>query len=60
MKTMVVWRTVPGRYKPAVEQFLKTGGPVPDGVKRLARFSKIDGRGGCPTSACTRRRPVAS
>ena len=27
MKTMVVWRTVPGKYKSAIDQFLKTGGP---------------------------------
>jgi hypothetical protein len=38
MKTMVVWRTVPGKYKPAVEQFLKTGGPLPAGVNRLGRW----------------------
>ena len=38
MKTMVVWRTVPGKYKVAVQQFLKTGGPVPEGVKRIGRW----------------------
>lgn len=38
MKTMVVWRTVPGRYKLAIEEFLKFGGPLPDGVKRLGRW----------------------
>ena len=38
MKTMVVWRTVPGKYKAAVEQFLKTGGPLPAGVTRLGRW----------------------
>jgi hypothetical protein len=35
---MVVWRTVPGRYKPAIDQFLKTGGPFPDGVQQLGRW----------------------
>lgn len=38
MKVMVVWRTVPGRYKPAVEQFLKTGGPVPEGARTAGRW----------------------
>jgi len=38
MKTMVVWRTVPGKYRPAVEQFLTTGGPVPAGARRLGRW----------------------
>jgi hypothetical protein len=38
MKTMVVWRTVPGKYKPAIDQFLKTGGPLPAGVQRLGRW----------------------
>jgi hypothetical protein len=38
MKAMVVWRTVPGMYKSAVDQFLKTGGPVPAGIKRLGRW----------------------
>jgi hypothetical protein len=37
MKTMV-WQTVPGKYKPAVEQFLKTEGPVPAGVSRVRRW----------------------
>jgi Domain of unknown function (DUF3303) len=38
MKVMVVWKTVPGKYKTAVEQFLKTGGPVPPGVKSIGRW----------------------
>jgi hypothetical protein len=38
MKVMVVWKTVPGKYKPAVEQFLKSGGPVPSGAKTLGRW----------------------
>jgi len=38
MKSMVVWRTVPGKYRQAVEQFLETGGPLPDGVQRLGRW----------------------
>jgi hypothetical protein len=38
MKVMVVWRAVPGKYKTAVEQFLKTGGPVPEGAKTAGRW----------------------
>lgn len=38
MKAMVVWRTVPGKYKTAVEQFLSTGGPVPEGAKTAGRW----------------------
>ncbi len=38
MKVMVVWKTVPGKYKTALEQFLKTGGPVPAGAKTLGRW----------------------
>jgi len=38
MKTMIVWRTVPGKYKAAVDIFLKTGAPLPDGVKALGRW----------------------
>lgn len=28
MKFMVVWKTVPGKYKTAVDQFLRTGAPA--------------------------------
>lgn len=35
---MIVWRTVPGKYKPAVEAFLKAGGPVPRGSKTVGRW----------------------
>ncbi len=38
MKVMVVWKTVPGKYKTALEQFLKSGGPVPAGAKTLGRW----------------------
>jgi hypothetical protein len=41
MKTMVVWRTVPGKYKPAMEQFLRTGGPVPPGAKTVGRWHTL-------------------
>jgi hypothetical protein len=39
MKIMVVWKTVPGKYQTAIDQFLKTGGPVPAGAKTLGRWS---------------------
>ncbi len=38
MKFMVVWRTIPGKYKTALEQFLKTGAPAPAGAKTLCRW----------------------
>lgn len=38
MKIMIVWKTAPGSYKPAVENFLRTGGPLPQGLKRLGRW----------------------
>jgi hypothetical protein len=38
MKVMVVWKTVPGKYKTAVDQFLKAGGPVPAGAKTVGRW----------------------
>ena len=38
MKTMVVWRTQPGKYKTAVETFLKTGGPAGEGLKTVGRW----------------------
>jgi Protein of unknown function (DUF3303) len=38
MKIMIVWRTVPGKYKPALEAFLRAGGPVPPGAKTIGRW----------------------
>ena len=38
MKFMVVWKTAPGKYKAALEQFLKTGAPAPTGGKTLGRW----------------------
>ena len=38
MKIMVVWKTVPGRYKTAVEEFLRAGAPLPAGAKTLGRW----------------------
>ncbi len=38
MKFMVVWRTVPGKYRTALEAFLRSGGPVPAGAKTLGRW----------------------
>lgn len=38
MKIMVVWRTVPGKYRTALESFLRTGGPVPPEAKTIGRW----------------------
>jgi hypothetical protein len=38
MKIMIVWKTVPGKYKIAVEEFLRGGGPVPAEAKTLGRW----------------------
>lgn len=38
MKIMVVWKTVPGNYKTALDQFLQAGGPVPAGAKTVGRW----------------------
>lgn len=38
MKTMIVWKTVPGKYKAAVDEFLRNGAPVPPGVKTAGRW----------------------
>ena len=38
MKIMVVWKTVPGKYKTAIDLFLKAGGPVPAGAETVGRW----------------------
>ena len=38
MKFMLTWRTRPGLYKAAFQQFLETGGPPPKGVTQVARY----------------------
>jgi len=38
MKFMVTWRTRPGLYKKALEQFLETGGKPPKGFKTVGRW----------------------
>ena len=38
MKIMVVWKTAPGKYRTALEAFLRSGGPVPTGAKTLGRW----------------------
>src|SRR5437667_201188 len=35
---MLTWRTRPGLYKMASQQFLETGGPPPKGVNQVARY----------------------
>jgi uncharacterized protein DUF3303 len=38
MKIMVVWKTVPGKYRTAIDSFLRGGGPVPAGAKTIGRW----------------------
>jgi Protein of unknown function (DUF3303) len=38
MKIMVVWKTVPGKYRTALDAFLRSGGPVPAGAKTIGRW----------------------
>src|ERR1051326_6080161 len=38
VKFMLTWRTRPGLYKAAFQQFLQTGGPPPKGVEQVARY----------------------
>ena len=38
MRFMLTWRTHPGLYKKAFQQFLETGGPPPKGVTQVARY----------------------
>ena len=38
MKFMLTWRTRPGLYKAAFQQFLEAGGPPPKGVEQVARY----------------------
>ena len=45
MKFMITWKIPPANYREAVARFLKTGGPVPAGLKMLGRWHTADGRG---------------
>ena len=38
MKIMVAWKIAPGCYKAAVERFLGTGAPDPEGLKTIGRW----------------------
>jgi len=38
MKFMLTWRTRPGLYKNAFQQFLKNGDPPPKSVTQVARY----------------------
>ena len=38
MKFMLTWRTRPGLYQAAFQQFLKTGGAPAKGVQQVARY----------------------
>jgi Protein of unknown function (DUF3303) len=46
MKYMITWKSSPANYKTAVERFLKTGGPAPEGLKTIGRWHALgSGRG---------------
>jgi hypothetical protein len=38
VRYILTWRTRPGLYKKAFEQFMETGGVPPEGVKQVARY----------------------
>ena len=38
VKFMLTWRTRPGLYKAAFQQFLEHGGPPAKGVEQVARY----------------------
>lgn len=38
MTIMIVWKTIPGKYKTAIKQFIDTGGPVAPGAKTIGRW----------------------
>lgn len=38
MKFMIAWRIAPAGYKVAVEKFLSTGAPLPEGIESLGRW----------------------
>ena len=38
MKFMISWKLAPGHHKPAGEGFLKSGAPMPDGLKMIGRW----------------------
>jgi hypothetical protein len=38
MKFMITWRTRPGFYNVALQEFLKTGGKPPQGLKTVGRW----------------------
>lgn len=38
MKFMVTWKIPPGSHRPAAESFLKSGAPLPAGLKAIGRW----------------------
>jgi len=38
MKFMISWKLAPGHHKPAAEGFLKSGAPMPDGLRLIGRW----------------------
>ena len=46
MKYMVAWTIPTGSYKEAVDAFLRSGAPMPDGLKALGRWHAPGSRHG--------------
>ncbi|HEY7338098.1 MAG TPA: DUF3303 family protein [Bryobacteraceae bacterium] len=42
MKFVIAWTIRPGSTQEAVERFLRTGDPLPEGVKTIGRWHRID------------------
>ena len=38
MKFMISWKLGPGHHRPAGEGFLKSGAPMPDGLRMIGRW----------------------
>jgi hypothetical protein len=42
MKFVIAWTIRPGSTQEAVERFLRTGDPLPDGLKTVGRWHRTD------------------
>ena len=47
MLYMMTWKIMPGCYKAAVERFLETGAPLPEGMKMIGRWHAPGSSHGC-------------
>jgi hypothetical protein len=46
MQFITTWKVRPGKLAEAVDRFLGTGDPMPDGVKSVGRWHRSDMQGG--------------